>query len=181
MLLATFLPSFDSTVFSTYQEVIRIVNGLVDVFAIHTLLQMTHAPKDVRAIGIGLGWAYADAIMVRLVPLWIGAFPLEFSWSHLIHSLESNTSSVHIIAITLLLGYLGLGKGSKSLSMPFANVLSMAPAATLSLLIFTVLPTIQSIAIHVFAASDLMLLALNVAVVATNVALVYAYKVKSSS
>lgn len=49
-----------------------------------------------------LGWATAELIMTRLVPLWVGARGVEFDWKYIQMSFDANVSLVsnefHFIA-----------------------------------------------------------------------------------
>ena len=48
-----------------------------------------------------LGWATAELIMTRLVPLWVGARGVEFDWKYIQMSFDANVSLVsdtHLIA-----------------------------------------------------------------------------------
>ncbi|EFA83128.1 seven transmembrane domain protein [Heterostelium album PN500] len=150
MFLATFLPSFDSTIFSVLQELVRLVNVLIDLFSIYTLLQMSHAPKDVRAFGIGLGWVIAD-VLPRFFSLWVGALPLEFDANQLIGSLQSNVNCAHTVAIVLLLASASRRSSSsssknsgsnRSITSLFNDFLATATSSSFSVLIYLTLPTV---------------------------------------
>jgi hypothetical protein len=41
-----------------------------------------------------IGWAFADALLHRLAPLWVGARGLEFTWEYLLQGVESNANLV---------------------------------------------------------------------------------------
>ena len=41
-----------------------------------------------------LGWATAELIMTRLVPLWVGARGVEFDWKYIQMSFDANVSLV---------------------------------------------------------------------------------------
>lgn len=47
-------------------------------------------------MGCYAGWAFADALLHRLAPLWVGAKGLEFTWEFLLQGLESNANLVII-------------------------------------------------------------------------------------
>lgn len=40
------------------------------------------------------GWAFADAVLHRLAPLWVGARGLEFTWDYILQGLEANANLV---------------------------------------------------------------------------------------
>lgn len=41
-----------------------------------------------------IGWAFADSALHRLLPLWVGARGLEFTWEHILQGLEANANLV---------------------------------------------------------------------------------------
>lgn len=45
----------------------------------------------------GSGWAFADSLLHRLAPLWVGARGLEFTWDYLLQGLEANANLVHFL------------------------------------------------------------------------------------
>lgn len=49
-----------------------------------------------KVMGCYAGWAFADALLHRLAPLWVGAKGLEFTWEFLLQGLESNANLVRI-------------------------------------------------------------------------------------
>jgi hypothetical protein len=44
-----------------------------------------------------IGWAFADALLHRLAPLWVGARGLEFTWEYLLQGIESNANLVFVL------------------------------------------------------------------------------------
>lgn len=40
------------------------------------------------------GWAFADSVLHRLAPLWVGARGLEFTWEYILQGLEANANLV---------------------------------------------------------------------------------------
>lgn len=48
-----------------------------------------------RPVVLGFsGWAFADSVLHRLAPLWIGARGLEFTWEYIFQGLEANANLV---------------------------------------------------------------------------------------
>ncbi len=41
------------------------------------------------------GWAFADSVLHRLAPLWVGARGLEFTWDYILQGLEANANLVY--------------------------------------------------------------------------------------
>ena len=46
---------------------------------------------------VALGWATAELIMTRLVPLWVGARGVEFDWKYIQMSFDANVSLVSVL------------------------------------------------------------------------------------
>jgi len=40
------------------------------------------------------GWAFADSVLHRLAPLWIGTRGLEFTWEYIFQGIEANANLV---------------------------------------------------------------------------------------
>lgn len=47
------------------------------------------------------GWAFADSVLHRLAPLWVGARGLEFTWDYILQGLEANANLVLFIVFML--------------------------------------------------------------------------------
>ena len=43
-----------------------------------------------------LGWATAELVMTRLLPLWVGARGVEFNWKYIQMSFDANVSLVRV-------------------------------------------------------------------------------------
>jgi len=93
-LMATFLPSVDVSIFNPVQEALKVVVNMVELVGIHYTLQLT--PKlskfshGDRIITVGLGWALTESLVLYLLPLWLGARGLEFSWEFIEMGVASN-------------------------------------------------------------------------------------------
>lgn len=48
------------------------------------------------------GWAFADSVLHRLAPLWVGARGLEFTWDYILQGLEANANLVCLFIKSLL-------------------------------------------------------------------------------
>ncbi|KAH9620989.1 hypothetical protein KSS87_001586 [Heliosperma pusillum] len=95
--LATFLKVSDNDNFDPYQELLKLVIGLVDVAGLYyALTQLTHRniSQNHKFQAVGLGWAFADSVLHRLAPLWVGARGLEFTWEFVLQGLEANAHLV---------------------------------------------------------------------------------------
>lgn len=46
-----------------------------------------------------IGWAFADSVLHRLAPLWVGARGLEFTWDYILQGIEANANLVYIFLL----------------------------------------------------------------------------------
>ncbi|KAJ7375540.1 hypothetical protein OS493_040526, partial [Desmophyllum pertusum] len=47
---------------------------------------------QLKVLVAGVGWATAELVMTRLVPLWVGARGVEFDWKYIQMSFDANVS-----------------------------------------------------------------------------------------
>ncbi|XP_027355916.1 transmembrane protein 147 isoform X1 [Abrus precatorius] len=95
--LATFLKVSESDSFDPYQEFLKALIGFIDVAGLYfALTQLTHRniSQNHKFQAVGLGWAFADSVLHRLAPLWVGARGLEFTWDYILQGLEANANLV---------------------------------------------------------------------------------------
>uniref|UniRef100_A0A0E0GU85 BOS complex subunit TMEM147 n=1 Tax=Oryza nivara TaxID=4536 RepID=A0A0E0GU85_ORYNI len=93
--LATLLKVPENDSFDPYQELMKIFIGFIDVAGLYfALTQLTHRniSQNHKFQAVGLGWAFADSVLHRLAPLWIGARGLEFTWEYIFQGLEANAN-----------------------------------------------------------------------------------------
>ncbi|CAB4296398.1 unnamed protein product [Prunus armeniaca] len=93
--LATFLKVSDNESFDPYQEFLKALIGFIDVAGLYfALTQLTHRniSQNHKFQAVGLGWAFADSVLHRLAPLWVGARGLEFTWDYILQGLEANAN-----------------------------------------------------------------------------------------
>eukprot|EP01132_Coremiostelium_polycephalum_P006244 gene6244-7775_t len=67
------------------------------------ILKVVYGSRDLKILGIGLGWGIADSVMMNIAPLWMGALGLEFDWKYTIQSLECNLRLVQYLALTAVI------------------------------------------------------------------------------
>ncbi|KAG4912044.1 hypothetical protein JHK82_052629 [Glycine max] len=58
------------------------------------------------------GWAFADFVLHRLAPLWVGARGLEFTWDYILQGLEANANLIFALASAQLLSISLVALGS---------------------------------------------------------------------
>ncbi|XP_067143557.1 BOS complex subunit TMEM147 isoform X1 [Centruroides vittatus] len=113
LVLATFFPANDSsanlpgievigTSLKLDMEFLKSTVDLADVIGLHLVMTKVAGKGETKFLVAGLGWATAELIMTRFVPLWVGARGVEFDWKYLQMSFDSNISLVHHITTATL-------------------------------------------------------------------------------
>lgn len=135
--LATFLQVSENESFDLYQEFLKALIGFLDVAGLYfALTQLTYRniSQNHKFQAIGLGWAFADSLLHRLAPLWVGARGLEFTWDYLLQSLEANASMVLTVSLAALGSLMWLRKNKPKVLVPFiyasAGLLATMPSIT---------------------------------------------------
>ncbi|XP_024370759.1 uncharacterized protein [Physcomitrium patens] len=134
---ATFLQVSEHDDFDLGQELLKGLIGFLDVGGLYyALTQVSHRSisQDHKFQAVGLGWAFADALLHRLAPLWVGAKGLEFTWEHLLQGLESNANLVLTVSLAALGSLMWLRKNKPSALVPViyttAGVVAAMPSIT---------------------------------------------------
>ncbi|KAH3761633.1 transmembrane protein 147-like [Pelomyxa schiedti] len=104
VVLATFMPSVSAFLsFNVFQEVLKVVISWLDLCLMGVVLSNVPGKhKELRVLGVGLGWGAAEAIVLRIVPLWMRARAPEWDWSHLCSVLEANSNLLQAICFAQL-------------------------------------------------------------------------------
>ncbi|KAL3351585.1 hypothetical protein AABB24_019921, partial [Solanum stoloniferum] len=121
--LATFLnvSESESDNFDPYQELLKALFGFIEVAGLYfALTQLTHRniSQNHKFQAVGLGWAFADSVLHRLVPLWFGARGLEFTWDYILQGLEANANLVFSISLAALGSLMWLRKNKPKTLIP---------------------------------------------------------------
>ena len=72
---------------------------LGDLIGFYFILTSIVGKGEMRFMIAGLGWATAELVMTRFIPLWVGARGTEFDWKYIQMSLESNINLVSMIKV----------------------------------------------------------------------------------
>ncbi|CAN8320910.1 unnamed protein product [Cochlearia groenlandica] len=135
--LATFLQVSESEVFDPYQEALKAMIGFIDVAGLYyALAQLTHRniSQNHKFQAVGLGWAFADSVLHRLAPLWVGARGLEFTWDYVLQGLEANANLVFTISLAALGSLMWLRKNKPKTLIPIiytcALIIATMPSIT---------------------------------------------------
>eukprot|EP01098_Paradermamoeba_levis_P005281 TRINITY_DN2240_c0_g1_i1.p1 TRINITY_DN2240_c0_g1~~TRINITY_DN2240_c0_g1_i1.p1 ORF type:complete len:227 (-),score=66.19 TRINITY_DN2240_c0_g1_i1:13-693(-) len=105
MFFATFVPpATDASAFEFLQEFSKIIVGLLEMIGIYSTLNWKYVggEGEAKLLGVGLGWATAESIFMKLAPLWLGARALEFDWSYILLSLEANVNLMSHMSMVVL-------------------------------------------------------------------------------
>uniref|UniRef100_A0A0E0D7D1 BOS complex subunit TMEM147 n=1 Tax=Oryza meridionalis TaxID=40149 RepID=A0A0E0D7D1_9ORYZ len=135
--LATLLKVPENDSFDPYQELMKIFIGFIDVAGLYfALTQLTHRniSQNHKFQAVGLGWAFADSVLHRLAPLWIGARGLEFTWEYIFQGLEANANLVMTLSLAALGSLMWLRKNKPRTLVPIiyacALLLATMPSIT---------------------------------------------------
>lgn len=105
LFLATFFPASDSGPTGNVDaigEFFRCTLDLSDLFALHFIMSWVAGKGEMKFLVAGIGWATAELVMTRFLPLWVGARGMEFSWKYIQMSLDSNIRLVQHITTAML-------------------------------------------------------------------------------
>ncbi|XP_076028367.1 BOS complex subunit TMEM147 [Oratosquilla oratoria] len=170
LLLATFFPTMDGPPenASLFIEFIKTTVDFGDLVGLSIVMGRIAGSGHIKVLVTGLGWAAADLLLTRALPLWVGARGLEFDWKYIQLSLDANISLVHHLCVALLLWLwwrsdlattlrplvallLALGVYQPLLPQLMATFLEKTPSG-ISLLAANATPTVCTafVALHVF-------------------------------
>eukprot|EP01120_Amphizonella_sp_Union-15-10_P002220 TRINITY_DN1237_c0_g1_i1.p1 TRINITY_DN1237_c0_g1~~TRINITY_DN1237_c0_g1_i1.p1 ORF type:complete len:232 (+),score=30.98 TRINITY_DN1237_c0_g1_i1:134-829(+) len=101
LVIATFSPSSEITQYDFASELFKGIANVADIYGV--LLIMKYARRfNYKILGIGLGWATMDSVAQRLVPLYVDATGMEFSWNNLKMAVDANIQLVMWICFVAL-------------------------------------------------------------------------------
>ncbi|KAH9692726.1 transmembrane protein 147 [Citrus sinensis] len=119
------------------KELLKALIGFIDVAGLYfALTQLTHRniSQNHKFQAVGLGWAFADSVLHRLAPLWVGARGLEFTWDYLLQGLEANANLVLSISLAALGSLMWLRKNKPKTLIPIiyacAGIVATMPSIT---------------------------------------------------
>ncbi|KAL4228467.1 hypothetical protein ACF0H5_011514 [Mactra antiquata] len=104
LVLATFFPTTEIPVggLDIFGELLKCTVDLGDLVGMYFVMSKIAGKGQLKFMIAGLGWATAELIMTRCVPLWLGARGVEFDWKYIQMSFDSNISLVHHICTAML-------------------------------------------------------------------------------
>ena len=76
------------------QDVAQVIVGLTDLLGLYLALTQKWTHKSIsnehRFQAVGLGWAFGDSLLRRLMPMWVTGLTPEFSIDNIIEAIRSN-------------------------------------------------------------------------------------------
>ncbi|KAK4374333.1 hypothetical protein RND71_005010 [Anisodus tanguticus] len=122
---------------SLVKELLKALFGFIDVAGLYfALTQLTHRniSQNHKFQAVGLGWAFADSVLHRLAPLWVGARGLEFTWDYILQGLEANANLIFSISLAALGSLMWLRKNKPKTLIPIiytcAGIVATMPSIT---------------------------------------------------
>lgn len=104
LVLATFFPTTESPTagLDLLGELMKCTVDVADLFGLYLVMSRFAGKGQLKFMIAGLGWATAELVMTRFLPLWVGARGVEFDWKYIQMSFDSNISLVHHIVTAML-------------------------------------------------------------------------------
>ncbi len=75
---------------------------LADFVGLYLVIQRVAGKGMVKVLVAGVGWAFAELVLTRVIFLWVGARGTEFDWKYIQNSFDANISLVHYITLACL-------------------------------------------------------------------------------
>jgi len=92
--MATFLPSVEMTEWTFVQEVLKSIVNVIELLGAHVAISsipnLSKFSHGMRIMCVGLGWSFTQALAQYLIPLWLGAREMEFSWEFIEMGISAN-------------------------------------------------------------------------------------------
>merc|ERR1719474_2234337 len=108
MFLATFFPMPEmeedesDKKFDLVNDLFRATVDIADLVGIYLVMQRVSGKGTVKILVAGVGWAFAEFLLTRVIFLWVGARGIEFDWKYIQKSLDTNVSLVHYLTLATL-------------------------------------------------------------------------------
>ncbi|RUS80121.1 hypothetical protein EGW08_012120 [Elysia chlorotica] len=104
LLLATFFPTTEAVAGSLdiTGEFLKSTVDIIDLIGLHIVMSKFAGKGQLKFMIAGMGWATAELIVTRFIPLWMGARGVEFDWKYIQMSFDSNISLIHHISVAML-------------------------------------------------------------------------------
>eukprot|EP00111_Clytia_hemisphaerica_P008132 TCONS_00023714-protein len=106
LVLATFFPMSEGTQqpqMDVVGEFMKSTMDLSDLLGLHLLMLRIPGRGEMKVLVAGLGWATAEYLTTKLIPLWVGARAIEFNWIHTQLSFDANISLILYLSVAALI------------------------------------------------------------------------------
>ena len=84
------------------QEFLKLTVDTADIVGLYLIIQRVAGKGQVKVLVAGLGWAFAELILTRIIFLWVGARGIEFDWKYIQNSFDANINLIHYITMACL-------------------------------------------------------------------------------
>merc|ERR1712079_182067 len=89
--------------FDFLTEFLKLTVDLADLIGLYMIMQRFVAGKGtVKILVAGVGWAFAEFLLTRVIFLWVGARGIEFDWKYMQKSFDANINLVHYLTLACL-------------------------------------------------------------------------------
>ncbi|XP_071959629.1 BOS complex subunit TMEM147-like [Antedon mediterranea] len=104
LILATFFPATEvsATHLDIVGEIMKCTVDFGDLVGIYFIMNNIPGRGDMKFMITGLGWATAELLSTRFLPLWVGARGTEFDWKYIQMSFDSNINLIQHISTAIL-------------------------------------------------------------------------------
>ncbi|KAI8422883.1 hypothetical protein MSG28_006621 [Choristoneura fumiferana] len=106
LLLATFFPDSDSSQvtgeYDVFLEILKATVDLADLLGLYFAINSVPGKGHAKILTAAIGWASAEVLVTRSVPLWVGARGSEFDWRYVRSAAESNVALLQHAATAAL-------------------------------------------------------------------------------
>lgn len=130
VLYATFVPLSEET-YSIPSELAKEAVTLVDVWVMYRVLEWKWGrvqDQRARALGLGFGWALADAVLANFLIFALNAAGTEFTWTYIQRALSANFTIFEWVAFGYFVWLTARKDGSgKTLAWAFIALRILAP------------------------------------------------------
>uniref|UniRef100_A0A673J9Z9 BOS complex subunit TMEM147 n=1 Tax=Sinocyclocheilus rhinocerous TaxID=307959 RepID=A0A673J9Z9_9TELE len=106
-------------------EFMKATVDLADLLGLHLVMSRNAGKGEYKIMVAAMGWATAELIMSRCIPLWVGARGIEFDWKYIQMSFDSNISLVHYIAMAAVVWMFTRYDLPKSFRLPVTILLGL--------------------------------------------------------
>lgn len=127
LFLATFFPTWEggAGVYDFVGEFMKATVDLADLLGLHLVMSRNAGKGEYKIMVAAMGWATAELVMSRCIPLWVGARGIEFDWKYIQMSFDSNISLVHYIAMAAVVWMFTRYDLPKSFRLPVTVLLGL--------------------------------------------------------